>query len=148
MKKTNRLYVSLVFIITLQVAPFSSVSAGEGLIEYMGSLQYFAHKTGLAIDNKNTKLASFYAHEIEETLKEVEKIESFDGHKIGEMAKMTLEPALESLEDAIKSEQWPATSVSFDKLLNACNRCHQDAEHGYIKITRQTQNPYMQNFAP
>ena len=147
MNTLSRVYLPLLLSITLATAA-SSAWASEGLIDYMRTLQYFTHKTGLAIDNKNSKLTSFYAHEIEETLEEVEKIKTYDGHSIGAMAKKTLEPAFEKLEDAIEKNQWSATSDNFDKLLNACNQCHKDTDHGYIKIVRQTNNPYMQSFAP
>ena len=114
----------------------------------MRSFQYFAHKTSLAIDYKNAKLASFYAHEVESILEEVKKIETFDDHPIAEHAISILEPAFVNLENAIKSKKWNKASARFDDLISACNECHRTTEHGYVKIKRQIDNPYMQSFAP
>ena len=147
MKTHTHFYLSFLLSFTLAAAP-TNVWSSEGLIEHMGALQYFSHKTGLAIDNKNAKLAYFYAHETEETLEEVVKIKSFDGYPVGTMAKKILEPAFEELEDAIKAKNWSAASTRFDEMIDACNHCHKDTDHGYVKIARNKDNPYMQSFKP
>ena len=90
-----------------------SASAEEAdLIKYMGDLQLFSHKTGLAIDHKNRKLASFYVHEIEHTLEDVMKVESFDGHPVGKLAGDIIEPAFEKLEDALESGMPAITAIN------------------------------------
>ena len=137
-------------LLVASMLPAGQLHASDNidLISLMKSFQYFAHKTGLAIDHKNRELTSFYAHEIEETLKEVMKVKSFDGHSIGTLAKSVLKPAHEDLEKAIKSGSWEAVSNQFDAMLDACNRCHKTTDHIYIRIQRQHHNPYMQSFAP
>jgi hypothetical protein len=147
MKIYNRFCLPFLFSIGLATIS-SNTFAGEGLIDHMRGLQYFTHKTGLAIDQKNAKLSSFYAHEIEEILEEVEEIKNYDGHPIGAIAKKILEPAFYDLEESIKDKKWSEASTNFDKLINACNHCHRDTDHSYIKIVRQKDNPYMQSFAP
>ena len=114
----------------------------------MGAFQYYSHKTSLAIDHKNKKLASFYVHEIEHTLKDVMAIESFDDHPVGKLARNILHPAFEELEQALESDSWNAISGKFDQVIQACNHCHKTTDHGFIHIQKQSDNPYMQSFAP
>ena len=131
----------------LLLIPGSLLKAEEAdLIGHMSAFQYFTHKIGLSIDNKNKKLASFYVHEVEHTLEEVMAIKSFDGHPVGKLATTILQPALEQLEKDLKSTSWNQASAGYDKFIAACNQCHETTDHEYIRISRNRDNPYSQSF--
>ena len=139
-----------ILVAALLTASIGLAEAGENgeLVSYMSSMQYFAHKTGLAIDNKNHKLAKFYTHELEEYLEKVGKVDAYDGQPIGKLTESILMPAFEEFENALDAAQWDTTSSKFDMLLEKCNACHNASDHGYIQIQRSTSNPFMQSFAP
>ena len=118
------------------------------LVSHMSAMQYLSHKTGLAIDHKNPELAKFYAHELEEQIEQVEEIDSYDGHPIGDLTRSILVPAFEQLEAALDAGQWEKSSTSFDAFIDKCNDCHKSSDHDYIQIRRSTSNPYMQSFKP
>lgn len=116
------------------------------LIDYMSSLQYFTHKLSLSVSSGNTQLISFYAHELEEVIEELEEVESYDDYPVGKHAKSILTPAFEKFEASVKSGSTNEISHRFDDVIKACNECHSTTEHGFIKITRLSDNPFMQSF--
>lgn len=129
--------------------PSTAFADSEGhFVEKMSSLQYFAHKTTLAIDNKNKPLTDFYVHELEEYIEDAAKVESYDGHPVGKLINSILMPSFEKLESAVKSGNWNNASSRLDELLNSCNSCHEQTEHGFINIERSSDNPFMQSFKP
>ncbi len=116
------------------------------LVKIMSALQYFTHKTTLAIDAKNPDLAAFYAHELEELIEELEEVESYHNQPIASFVTAILEPSFESLEQQIKSQDWPQSSDAMNALIDSCNKCHQATQHGFILIERRADNPYFQQF--
>lgn len=135
------------------VMPFMAAaptSAGEDLelVRYMATMQYFGHKTALAIDARNRPLARLYAHELEEVMEKLGEVESYDGHPVGRLSGSILKPAYGLLEEALEGNDWDAASTAFDEVVKACNGCHQSTDHEYIRIERRADNPYMQSFAP
>lgn len=143
MERVHTLLIGLVVVSCL-----SSVQASETpeLVRYMSALQYLTHKAGLAIQAENRPLSDFYAHEMEEVLEAVSKIPRYDGHPIGELADRLIEPAFHDLEEALDQGRWAEASTRYDALLDACNRCHAATNHGFIRIKRNDNNPYMQSF--
>lgn len=134
-------------VILMAALPATTFASGDvELAENMGQLQYFAHKAALSIDSKNQELAGFYAHELEEYIEDAAKIESYDGYPVGKLIKSMLMPTFEGFEAALKTGDWKKASAKFDALLNSCNACHDATEHGFIKIERRSDNPYMQSF--
>jgi hypothetical protein len=128
--------------------PVCFVQADEKieLVQYMGSLQYFAHKTSLALESRNRQLAAFYTHELEEVIEILEKVDSYDDYPVGDLVESKLEPSFEEFEAALKSGNWNETSIKFDSLIQACNACHKATDHGFIRIERPSVNPFMQSF--
>jgi len=125
----------------------SAVHASEvDLVGTMGSLQYFAHKTHLSLNAKNQALANFYAHEMEEQLEALGKIEQYHGKKIAVLSKSMLEPSFEAFETALKKGDWDAAQQKFSTMINSCNACHQATQHGFIKVELSDKNPYLQSF--
>jgi hypothetical protein len=119
------------------------------LVEHMASLQYLVHKAGLAIDQQNQPLADFYAHELEERIERVVKVGEYHGYPIGTLATTRLVPAFEDFAHSLASARdWPGISSRLDRMIEACNSCHQATDHGFINVVRTTANPFSQTFAP
>jgi hypothetical protein len=123
-------------------------SGEPGLAENMRAMQYYLHKLSLSVDARNQPLADFYAHELEETIEDAEKIDNYKGQPIGRLTKAMLVPSFDALEDAIEADDWNQTSERLDAVIHACNACHQTTGFGFIRIQRSSANPYMQSFEP
>ena len=70
----------------------------------MKNVSYFTHKLGLAIAAKNTELADFYIHEVEEGLEEIYGVSTYDKLPIGDTAKKIMPTAFAALENAIDAK--------------------------------------------
>jgi len=139
------LWLVVAFLILL---PLQSPWAGDesGLVTWMGRLQYFTHKLGLAIDAENQALQGFYLHEVEEVIEHIEAMREVDGVPIGQLAESNLVPAFQVLETAVEAGDSARVDRAYDDLIEACNRCHKAANRPYIHVERRDENPYMQNF--
>ena len=122
--------------------------ASLGLVSWMGRLQYYAHKLGLAVNAENRGLQGYYVHEVEEVIEQTEEIKEADGVEIGNLVKVKLVPAFETLESAVEIGDQAQVSQAYDGLLAACNTCHKAANRPYIHIVRRNDNPYLQDFSP
>ena len=117
------------------------------LVKLMGDLQLYSHKLGLSIQANNPELTHFYHHEMEETAETIHKaVPEYDGFPIGQLTGSMAIPQLETLEKAIEGKKWPEINAAYDQLLNSCNACHQATDHGYIVITKPSNNPFNQKF--
>jgi len=151
----NKTTVSSIISVTLLAGVLANpASAGEGegealgLVSWMGRLQYYAHKLGLAVNAENRALQGYYLHEVEEVIEHIEEIREADGIEIGKLIKANLVPAFEALEGAVETGDKARVSLAYDGLLAACNACHRAANRPYIHIVRRSDNPYVQDFAP
>lgn len=145
MKMKARL-LGLVMTISTAISIHTAHADEVELIDAMAALQYFTHKTSLAVDSKNAPLAKFYAHELEEILEELETVSSYHGQPIAKLAEAILHPSFHQLETAIKQQQWTQSSEALDAMIDSCNQCHQATQHGFIQIERLSHNPYFQKF--
>ncbi len=136
----------LIVVLIATLVAHSTQADDVALIDAMSSLQYFTHKTSLAVDAKNAPLAEFYAHELEEILEELATVSEYHGQPIAKLAETLLHPSFEQLETAIKQQQWSQSSEALDTMIDSCNQCHQATQHGFIQIERQSHNPYFQKF--
>ncbi|HUF20235.1 MAG TPA: hypothetical protein VMP00_05720 [Burkholderiales bacterium] len=144
-------FVKTFFAVSALLLHWPAYADGEvDLIDNMRALQYHAHKAALAIDHKNLHLADFYAHELEEALEDSAGIETYHDQPIGQLTRAMLLPAFERFEDALDEAKpdWQRISESFDRVLDACNSCHQVTGYGFIRIQRTRVNPFMQSFEP
>lgn len=131
------------------ILPQSTQAGGEpGLVTWMGRLQYFTHKLGLAVTAQNRALQGYYVHEVEEVIEQIETIEQLDGIEIGNLVKANLVPAFEALEGAVEVGDQARVDLAYGGLIDACNTCHKAANRPYIHIERRADNPYLQDFAP
>jgi hypothetical protein len=123
--------------------------SGEELSPYMAQMQHLTHKLGLSLQAKNAPLAGFYIEEIEETAAIIQKkFPTYDKIAVAQLMNAMLVPSISPLDKAIKSSNWAISNAGYTKLIDSCNGCHLAAQHGFIKITTPTQNPFNQSFSP
>jgi hypothetical protein len=125
-------------------AAVSSEGGEPGLAALMADLQQYTLKLDLSIQGKNSPLAAFYLHELEETAATIiEEVGEYDGHPVSALTENMLLPALSGLEVAIGAGEADEGMVN---LLEACNACHAATEHAFIVIGRAKGNPFNQVF--
>lgn len=122
---------------TVQTSMEKSEEDEEGyeVAKAMGYLQKYSHKLYLAGSNENWELSEFYAHEIEETVEEIEEAKIVDdGYDISALVGTMTNPAFEKVEKSIHDQDASAFADSYKLLVQSCNACHQTTEHEFIKI--------------
>ncbi len=144
---------TLFVLLPLSMSQLASASDDHGdgeveLIEVMGAAQTRSHKLHLSLRAENHALADFYAHELEEAIEDMMRVESYDGFAIGSLSESMLMPAFEALEAAIKAGDMVKASSRFDRLIGSCNACHAATDHGAIVIQKTDHNPFLQSFEP
>jgi len=104
-----------------------------GFGEFMSNIQVHHAKLWFAGQNQNWKLADFETHEIKETLEAIQKyqIERTESRKIS-----MLNPALDSVNNAVQQKSISLFNRSFTMLTNTCNNCHRatNFEFNVVKI--------------
>jgi hypothetical protein len=135
------------------LVPGTAALAGEDhgdsdFVGYMTRMQYFTHKLGLAVSAENTKLQGYYVHEVEEVIEAVSEVDEYKGIEVGKLVKTILLPAFEDLEETVEKGSAAQVDGAYDKLIKACNSCHEAAKHGFLRVERRSDNPYLQSFAP
>ena len=104
--------------------------------EQMGYLQRYVEKLYFAGQARNWGLADFYAGEVGETADDIAgaQVEK-DGVDVSKLMATILPPAERAVEDAVAAKDPASFSARYAALVSACNACHQEAKHGFIKIT-------------
>jgi hypothetical protein len=121
----------------------------EELSPYMALMQHHMHKLGLALQAKNAPAAGFYIEEVEEAAAIIQKkFPTYDKIAVAQLMNAMLVPSIVPLEKAIKASNWAVSNAGYTKLIDSCNGCHAAAQHGFVKITAPTQNPFNQSFSP
>ncbi len=124
------------------------------LATYMAELQVLTHKLGLSIEAKNTALTRFYLHE---SLVKVEEIQNelpeYEGVPVALLLDRLAHPAYKHLRKRYDAEPdsedyFIKLNEAYDALLTTCNSCHQQSGHDYLRISRNSTNPYLQDFSP
>lgn len=101
----------------------------------MGYLQRYTHKLYWAGINENWTLSKFYAHEIEETVEEIEEAKvNDDGFAVSAMVAKMTKTAFAEVEHAIEQQDKVAFESSYQLLIQSCNSCHSAGKHEYIVI--------------
>jgi len=122
--------------------------AGEELAPYMANQHRHVHKLGLAIQNKNQPLASFYFTELEEGFEMIEKkFPSYDNYQIAALVKAMMNPAKPALQSALAKSDWVGATNAYASFVTACNTCHVAVKKEFVKVTVPTSNPFNQSFA-
>ncbi len=117
-----------------------------GLGEFMLGIQLHHAKLWFAGTNKNWKLADFEVHEIAETLDDIKKY-CTDRPEVKSIG--VIDPAINSINAAIKQKDLQAFKNSFVELTANCNNCHKSNQHEFNIITIPTALPVVnQDFKP
>jgi len=104
-----------------------------GFGEFMSSIQTHHSKLWFAGQNENWKLANFEVHEIMEAIEDIQKFQT--ERKESQMIGM-INPALDSINNAIQQKNSTLFKSSYTLLTNTCNNCHRAAafEFNVVKI--------------
>lgn len=104
-----------------------------GLGEFMSGIQVHHAKLYYAGTAANWKLANFEAGEIKETLEDVEKY-CQDRPEVQSLP--MIQPAMDSINAAIRVQSLINFKSAFLLLTNTCNNCHRATQHEFnvIKI--------------
>jgi len=117
-----------------------------GLGEFMLGIQLHHAKLWFAGTNKNWKLADFEINEIGESLDDIKKY-CTDRPEIKSIG--MIDPAIKSINAAIKQKDVELFKKGFIDLTNNCNNCHKTVNHEFNVITIPTALPVVnQDFKP
>ncbi|HMI62080.1 MAG TPA: hypothetical protein VK518_14270 [Puia sp.] len=102
-----------------------------GLGEFMSGIQVHHAKLWFAGSAGNWDLSDFETKEIRESL---DDIESFCADRPEVKSLPMIKPALDSIDEAIKSKSSSRFKTSFMLLTNTCNSCHRATHHEFNVI--------------
>jgi hypothetical protein len=104
-----------------------------GMGEFMSSIQVHHEKLWFAGEAGNWPLADFEIGEIKEAL---DGIKQYDTDRPEAKSLSMIEPAIDSIANAIKQKDPTLFRSSFTLLTNTCNNCHHATNHAFnvIKI--------------
>lgn len=117
-----------------------------GFGEFMSNIQIHHAKLWFAGENQNWKLADFEINEIKENLEGIQKYcsERTETKSIG-----MINPAMDSLSNAILKKDKNLFRKKYTNLTNSCNACHQSTNHEYNVIIIPKNSPFSnQDFNP
>jgi hypothetical protein len=101
----------------------------------MGRIQVYANKLWFSGDAENWPLASFYVHELEETMDEVKAHRREEGGQ--RVDKLIVDFGLQPLEEvelSVELKDVHAFKLSYENLITYCNACHVSTAKPYIRI--------------
>ena len=102
-----------------------------GLGEFMSQIQVHHAKLWFAGKSKNWKLADFEIHEIMESL---DDIQQYAAERPESKKVIMLQPAIDSVNRAIKQKDTALFKGSFELLTATCNNCHNAVEYDFNKV--------------
>lgn len=114
---------------SLRAASAKSYKPGFG--EFMSGIQSHHAKLWFAGTNENWALADFEVHEIMEAFDDIREFqkERPESAKTG-----MIDPAIDSVNAAIKAQSLPRFKSSFEFLTNSCNACHEATNFSFNKV--------------
>jgi hypothetical protein len=108
----------------------------------MITIQLHAAKLWFAAKASNWELAAYELHELEETMGAVTKLDvEKNGVKISNVMDAVLKTQIAELDKSIEAKNQSAFQKSYDETLSACNGCHTESGHRFIKIVRPSAPP-------
>jgi hypothetical protein len=104
-----------------------------GFGELMSNVQSHHSKLWFAGKNQNWKLAEFEIKELNEIITDIQKYQK--ERKDSELIEM-INPALDSIDLAVKQENSASFISSYSLLTNSCNNCHRltNFEYNIVKV--------------
>jgi hypothetical protein len=110
-----------------------------GLGEFMSSIQVHHAKLWFAGKNNNWKLADFEIHEIMEAVEDIQHYAA-DREEVKELP--MLQPALDSINNAINKKDKDLFNKDFIILTNTCNNCHRAVHYEFNMVKIPETPPY------
>ncbi len=107
--------------------------------EMMLGIQAHHSKLWSAGQNENWRLAAFESDEIKEAVTDIQTFET--ERKESKLINM-LNPALDSMNDAIVKKNILLFNKSFELLTNTCNKCHQVNNYDFNVIKIPDSSPF------
>jgi hypothetical protein len=102
-----------------------------GFGEFMSSIQVHHEKLWFSGQYQNWELAEFESNEIKEAL---DGIKSYCTDRPEAQSLNLIDPAMDSIDNAIKQNNSIAFKNSFTLLTATCNNCHQTTNHAFNVI--------------
>jgi len=113
-----------------------------GLGEFMTTIQLHAGKLWFAAKATNWDLAEYELDELKETMKAAQNLNvEKGGVKISNVLDSVLHTQIAQLAESIKHKSSSEFQKSYDQTLSACNGCHTESGHKFIRIIRPTAPP-------
>ena len=113
-----------------------------GLGEYMTTIQLHAGKLWFAARASHWDLAAYELDELEETMEAVKALNAEkNGVKISNVLDSVLQTQITQLAESIKRKSSTEFHKSYDETLSACNGCHTESGHKFIRIVRPAAPP-------
>lgn len=117
-----------------------------GFGEFMSGIQAHHAKLWFAGKNENWKLADFEVHEIMESIEAIQQFET--ERKESQMTRM-INPALDSINNAIQQKNPVLFKSSYTLLTNTCNDCHHATNFEFNVVKIPDNQPFSnQDFKP
>lgn len=110
-----------------------------GFGEFMSEIQAHHSKLWFVGENQNWKLADFEIHEIMEAIEDIQKYQT--GRKESQMIGM-INPAIDSVNNAIRQKNPVLFKSSYTFLTNTCNNCHRAAEFEFNVVKIPETQPF------
>ena len=113
-----------------------------GLGEYMTTLQLHAGKLWFAVKAANWELAQYELDELKETMEAAKGLNAEKGGvKISNVLDAVVQTQVAQLAESIKRKSPTEFQKSYDETLSACNGCHTESGHKFIRIIRPAVPP-------
>lgn len=113
-----------------------------GLGEYMTTIQLHASKLWFAARAANWDLAEYELDELKETMEAAKSLNAEkNGVKISNVLDSVLQTQVAQLAESIKRKSSTEFHKSYDETLSACNGCHTESGHKFIRIVRPNATP-------
>src|SRR5262245_37833673 len=113
-----------------------------GLGEYMTTMQLHVGKLWFAGQANNWDLASYELDELREAMEAAQTLHAKKNSvDISGVLAATIEGQIRRVDEAVDKKSKKDFTRSYDEALSACNGCHEQSGHQFIKITRPTAPP-------
>jgi hypothetical protein len=113
-----------------------------GLGEFMTTMQLHMGKLWFAGRANNWDLARYELDELRETMETAQNLHSTqNGVDISKLLAAVDQSQITQLATSIEKKNQSHFTHAYDEALSACNGCHEESRHRFIKITRPTAPP-------
>ena len=123
-------------------APAPDVSSSPGLGEFMTTMQLHMGKVWFAGKSSNWDLARYEIDELREAMEAAQNLHATkNGVDISKVLAAVNQSQISQLSEAVDKKNQRNFTHAYNEALSACNGCHEESGHGFIKITRPTAPP-------